>query len=231
MRPRIGMPLCLDIASRWRPGHRYHYIHEAYPRALAEAGGTPLYLPLQAKISDALDTLDGLLIPGGDDLPPEEPIPGATLSLVPPEQLAFDRALLHGARARRLPEFGICYGMQLMALEAGGTLIHHLPSGRPGGEAHQLPEREGRHGLLVSAGSHLARIIGEQPEPVNSLHQQGVADAGPELAVAGRAPDGLIEAIEGPQGFYLGVQWHPERLPGPQSSRLFSAFVEACRRG
>jgi len=229
MRPRIGMPLCLDAAGRLRPGRRTHYIHEAYARAVARAGGVSLYLPLQAEVEDVLECLDGLLLPGGDDLPPPEPIPGAALQLVAPEQLAFDEALLRGARARGLPILGICYGMQLLALQGGGTLFHHLPTQRPRGAPHRLPEKQGRHGLSLEPGSRLAAILGAAAEPVNSLHHQGVEEVGDDLRVAARATDGLIEAIEARQGFCVGVQWHPELLPGAHGSRLFGAFLEACR--
>ncbi len=70
---------------------------------------------------------------------------------------------------------------------------------------------------------YLAEII------VNSLHHQAVARLAPGLRVAGRAPDGVIEAIEDPAArFTVGLQWHPEML-GTQhpSSAVFAGFGEA----
>ncbi|MCP5068974.1 MAG: gamma-glutamyl-gamma-aminobutyrate hydrolase family protein [bacterium] len=230
--PRIGISLCLDTADRIRPGRRYHYIDEAYAKAVAEAGGTPCYLPSPSSPDAALEGIDGLLLPGGDDFPPPVPYPPtAPFTLVPAEQRTFDTALLASARARGLPVFGICYGMQLLALEAGGSLLYHIPHDRPDAEAHQLDEQDGRHGLSVEAGTRLERWLGDAPTRVNSLHHQAVAEPGEGLRVAARAPDGIIEAIEaaGPE-FRLGVQWHPEKLPGPGRIRLFRGFVEACRR-
>jgi putative glutamine amidotransferase len=49
--------------------------------------------------------------------------------------------------------------------------------------------------------------------------------------VAARAPDGVIEAVEGEgQAFVLGVQWHPEEMAAEddKAQRLFDALVEAC---
>ena len=70
-RPRIGIPLTLDDRGRWRPGHRYQYIDHGYAACIARAGGLALQLPIQPNADALVAQLDGLLIPGGDDLPPD----------------------------------------------------------------------------------------------------------------------------------------------------------------
>jgi putative glutamine amidotransferase len=64
---------------------------------------------------------------------------------------------------------------------------------------------------------------------VNSMHHQGIKQLAPGLIVNARAPDGLIEGVEGQDedGFLLGVQWHPEELVEnmPEARRLFEAFI------
>ncbi len=69
--------------------------------------------------------------------------------------------------------------------------------------------------------------------PVNSLHHQSIKDLGAGLRIAARAPDGIIEAVEGMgSAWVVGVQWHPEELAADRSDMraLFRAFVEAAGR-
>ena len=68
MRPLIGIPPSLDERGRWRPGRSYHYLDEAYARAVAESGALPVYLPIQPEPERLLERLDGLLLPGGESV-------------------------------------------------------------------------------------------------------------------------------------------------------------------
>jgi gamma-glutamyl-gamma-aminobutyrate hydrolase PuuD len=233
MRPLIGIPPCLDEVGRWRSGREYQYVDAAYARAVEAAGGTPVYLPLQEDAAALVDRLDGLLIPGGDDLLPERPYPPEVVFDPTPErQLAFDRALLAAALERRVPVLAICYGMQLLALARGGTLHYDVATDVPEAGPHRLSGRDGRHGLRITPGSRLASILGQDPGPVNSRHHQAVAEPGAGARVCAVAEDGLVEAIElEGEPFAIGVQWHPETLDGAHRERLFGAFSLACREG
>ena len=231
MRPLIGIPPSLDERGRWKPGRTYQYIDVAYARAVEQAGGTPLCLPLQADVESLAAHIAGLLLPGGDDFPPETPYPeDVRLDPVPAAQVAFDRRLLAAALARGLPVLAICYGMQLLALHHGGSLHHHIPTDVPEAGPHRLPEPEGRHVVRIAPGSRLAAALGEAEALVNSLHHQGVAEPGAGLRACAHSEDGLIEAIErGESPFCVGVQWHPEKLEAVHRERLFGALVEASR--
>lgn len=232
MQPLIGIPPCLDESGRWRPGREYQYVDAAYARAVEEAGGIPVYLPLQARAADLVTRLDGLLVPGGDDLPPDRPYPAdVRFDLAPERQVAFDTALLDAALARELPLLAICYGMQILALRCGGALHYDLACDRPGAGSHQLADPAARHLLRVERGTRLAELLGDGPLAVNSRHHQAVADAG-RARVSAVAEDGIAEAIEVPGArFAVGVQWHPESMEVEHRRRLLGGFLAACREG
>ena len=90
-----------------------------------------------------------------------------------------------------------------------------------------------RHLVTFSDGGPFAKMLGKQEVLTNTLHGQGIKDAGPRIVIDGNAPDGTPEAIyvaDAP-GFTLSVQWHPEwnAAGDPVSRPLFEAFGEACR--
>jgi putative glutamine amidotransferase len=77
-------------------------------------------------------------------------------------------------------------------------------------------------------------IVGAAELQVNSFHHQAINRLGRGLRDVAWAPDGVIEAVDGPdaRGFVVGVQWHPEDLVehDPAARNLFSALVAAARR-
>ena len=239
MSPLIGIPLCLDERGRWRPGRDYVYADRSYSAALSASGATPVHIPTPtsadfAQSSALVERLDGVLIPGGDDFPPRDPARYSpdVFDLAPSSQLDFDRSLLQAAIASGKPLLGICYGMQLLVLEAGGALYPHLPvdlEQRNPVIAHGGGKEITHHDVDFAKGSRLAEVVARSALRVNSRHHQGVRDAG-TLSVSARSSDGLIEAVEARgNAFALGVQWHPESLEGPAGAGLIRSFVEATR--
>lgn len=232
-RPQIGIPLTLDDRGRWREGRAYHYIDRCYADAIDRAGGLAVQLPIQSDPAALVESIDGLLIPGGDDFPAETELPDdAVLDLVSSDQLAFDEALYEAASQRAIPVLGICYGMQLMARMRDGILDAYLASQDRKLDCHKLPP-ESRHPIRIESTSRLASILGSETCQVNSLHQQAVRHVGSMHRAVAFSPDGVIEAIERTEDatdvWELGVQWHPEKMADDSSMRLFRAFVSACR--
>lgn len=227
--PRIGIPLDLDESTG-----RYG-LARAYSDAVAEAGGLPLPLPYRGSVEDYLALCDGLLLTGGAfDVPPERygearrPACGPTRAA----RTEFEWAMAAGALASGLPLLGICGGMQLLNVVQGGALFQHLPEDL--GVCHEQPAPKDvpSHEVEIAPGSLLARLVGPAPLPVNSTHHQAVSRVGAEVHISGRAPDGVVEALElAGVPFALGVQWHPEALVRhePRHLGLYRGLVEAAR--
>jgi len=232
-RPRIAISLGLDLGRSGggglRTGRDTLYLDPRYPEAVLAAGGLPSLVAVGTPMAGALDGIDGLLIPGGDDFPPPEGAvgdwPESAFTIAPEAQRRFDADLVAAARERGLPILGVCYGMQLLALGAGGRLIYDLPTERPTAGPHA----SGEHAIVCTPGSRLVAALGAAKATVNSRHHQAVAEPGEGFLVTARSGDGVIEAIEAEVGFALGVQWHPEDLVGDARDRLFGAFVAAAR--
>jgi len=121
--------------------------------------------------------------------------------------------------------------MQLLAVELGGTLFQDIVQEVPGALDHEQRNdpREPGHAARIVSGSELASIVGSSEIEVNSTHHQAVKDPG-RARVCAVAPDQIVEAIELPDQFALGVQWHPELLAGNEHLALYRALVERARR-
>ncbi len=205
-----------------------------YCEAVLSAGGIPLAIPPIGTARDVerlIDSVDGLLLTGGDDFDMQRLGRGAThpsAVVTPPEKQDFDVALAQAALAARIPVLGICYGMQLLALVEGGELYQHLPEDRPGSQPHS---GGAIHAVAVERGTRLGSVLGLERMYVVSRHHQAVAEPPPAWRVCARDLEGLIEAVERPDHpFALGVQWHPELAAADSADeRLFRALVEASR--
>jgi putative glutamine amidotransferase len=153
----------------------------------------------------------------------------------------FEIALITAARARELPIFAICRGVQVLNVACGGTLVQDIPSELPGALAHSLPVPPNQaytfaHEVWIEKDSLLATLMRERLTDdtceVNSRHHQAVKDVAQGFKVSATAPDGVIEAIEDPAAlFCLGVQWHPENFFRTGEFRpLFEGFLEATKK-
>ena len=228
MRPVIGITAYVEPASWlvWRDLPTA-LIPMAYVEAVTQAGGRAVLLPPDDLDADVLRVLDGLVLGGGADLSPElygeEPAP---LTQSRPERDSAEMLLARAALATDLPVLGVCRGMQLLAVAAGGRLHQHLPDVL-GDESHRpSPGVYGHQEVHLTPGSLIAELMGDD-FATQCYHHQSVADAG-SLTVTGHSADGVIEALEDPaQRFLLGVQWHPEVV---RDKRLFGALVTAAAR-
>lgn len=232
-KPIIGIGSDINVT----PGKRDKaFVYTTYVESLKRAGAVPVLIPPQPEnAAEIVGGLDGVLLAGGDDCDPalygETPHP--SVEPMDPRRQSNDTLLARLAHERGIPTLGICLGVQVMNVVAGGTLIQDLHSEAPSEIEHvSEPEDRARHAVSVERGTRLAEILGRDEIVVNSSHHQAIRDLGRGLRVTAHAPDGIIEGLEDPQHpFYVGVQWHPEDMPGEDSAaRIFGAFVEAARR-
>lgn len=231
-KPIIGIGS--DVQSP--PGQRERaFMYLTYVEALRKAGAVPVLIPPQPEnAAQLLDELDGVVLAGGFDCDPvaygEAPHP--TLDPMDPRRQSNDLGLARLAREKGVPTLGICLGLQVMNVAAGGTLVQDIDSAIETEIRHASePENRGRHDVIIEQGTKLGGILRELELNVNSSHHQAVGRVGEGLRVTAHAPDGVIEGLEDPRHpFYVGVQWHPEDMTGEDSAaKLFGAFLEAAR--
>ena len=196
-----------------------------YSAQVTAAGGLPVMLTSAAPIDGLADRLDGLVLTGGSDVAParygaeEDP----NLGVVEPERDEFELALLGAMAAAGRPVLGICRGLQVINIWAGGTLHQHVP------DHLQLdrPPAERVHDVKVDPATPFGRRYPGEIS-VNTYHHQAIDELGGGLVVVGRAPDGIIEMIEHEHHPMVAVQWHPELLDDLDPA--FVWLVEESRR-
>jgi putative glutamine amidotransferase len=230
-RPRIGITMRIELET-----DRF-YLSRHYSEAVAAAGAAPIHvslIPDREYITAATDGLDGILLPGSDS--DVDPLryghePHQKLGSVHPIKDETDLLVLEEVERRRMPLFGICFGMQVLNVSRGGTLIQDIASQVQGAIKHDqgAPRDRPSHRVRLLEESQLASLAEGDGALVNSHHHQAIETVGRDLVASAWAADGLVEALEDPRSdrFVMAVQWHPELgwERDPLSQALFSRFV------
>ena len=218
-------------------------MNQRYYEAVAAAGGAPVLIPLLEDVDalrGAYEACGGILIPGGVDMDPATygEAPHEKLGRIDPDRDRVELQLARWAAEDKKPLLGLCRGLQVINVAAGGSLYQDVEAQFDGAIRHDYFPNYGferdhlAHDVAVAPESRLRGLVDLEQLPVNSMHHQGVKTLGSGLVACAVAPDGLIEAVESANGHWMiGVQWHPEvfEADDPHTRDLFRGFIEASR--
>lgn len=234
-KPIIG--IVLDLVKKSDNDKAYsnrdHYALRCdYSDVITSLGAVPLYIPYCLDIDRILESIDGLIIPGGDeDINPKfygQKIISDKVK-VNDKRASFELSLAKRALELDMPIFGICNGLQLINVVMGGTLIQHIPDRIQSDINHEQPKPKEipTHSVFIKEDTLFRSLSEADKIEVNTTHHQSIDEIAPGLLVSGRAPDGIIEAIESTNHqFVVGVQWHSEYLNTDLDRNLFKRLIE-----
>ncbi len=116
----------------------------------------------------------------------------------------------------KYPMFGICLGLQMIALAYGGS-VYKLKFGHRGGNHPVKNLLTGK--IEITSQNHSYAV-----DPASLVHTQ--------LKITHiNLLDQTVEGIACEKERVFAVQYHPESAPGPQDSRcLFGQFIDAMMR-
>lgn len=206
-----------------------------YVEAVRRAGGQPILLPPVSTADDAqeiIGLIQGLILTGGGDISPIllKETPQRGIGDCQPERDLGEILLTQKALGVDLPLLGICKGIQVLAVAAGGKIYQDIISQVPNSLEHKqkVPRNYPWHEVELLP-SQLKELLGQEKIQVNSFHHQAVFEVPQDFQVSSIAPDGIVESIEKRDAlFCMGVQWHPEVMVEDQfSQEIFRGLVEA----
>lgn len=211
----VGISLSID--------EKKIYLNRDYVQAILRLGFIPLIISpemVEEKIDVIVENTSGLIISGGGDINPkfygEEN--KACKNLVPDDRVKAEIKLLKAFIQTEKPVLGICYGMQLMNVFLGGTLLQDIKT--------EIDHKKGNHEIEVFKPFPIEKGI----YMVNSSHHQAVKDVGRELEIFCISKDGVIEGVyHKKHPFFVGVQWHPERDFSSASVSIWQSFSKKIK--
>lgn len=166
--PVIGVCTAFENASWGFWSQQAAIIPATYLAKIHAAGGIPLGLVPDTRAIEnpgtIVDRIDGLLLIGGVDVEPSSY--GATdtgrTEATEPLRDEFELVLAREAMRRDMPVLGVCRGMQILNVAAGGTLHQHLLDAgyaehRPSPGTARSPDLPRSRGGLRQPRGHVVR--------------------------------------------------------------------------
>jgi putative glutamine amidotransferase len=196
MPPRIAIPVPHSVDRE--------YAERAivqYERAVAQAGGEPVRIPLDLRMDEVRRTFErcgGVLLPGSKaDIDPAKYGAERSLHSAAPDvqRDAVDILLLEEAYSARKPVLGICYGLQCLNVFRSGSLVQHIPDFLSEAVRGKVNHEAGRtvavaHTVEIEQGSQLGAIVCGNGRPrlsgrarLDGLPAESALDCGNKLRV------------------------------------------------
>ena len=198
---------------------------------------SPLHTDLQG-----IPDFDGIVLSGGIDMHPKyyrsniTGYPNAPLHFHEKRD-EFEMAVFEISQQNNIPLLGVCRGMQLVNCMLGGTLIQDI--GPVANAIHRYGQNDKAHGINIVPGTLLHEITEVERNVANSAHHQAINTLGKGLVINCTSDDGIIEGVEWAnkenKSFFLGVQWHPERMyklhlgESPASKNIRDRFIKEIK--
>lgn len=209
-----------------------------YERWLTHFGNDISFIALNEYSADEypglLQQCSGIVFTGGADIHPAKYGMEHRLNECTIESERDEREVIicELVLERNLPILSICRGEQFFAVMNGGSLIIDIPSDIGSDlQHHQIDGKDGMHPIVIEPKTLIHKLIKQDEAIVNSAHHQAVLNLPDTLMASSKATDGIIESIEWSdttgKPFFLGVQWHPERMDyaSPCSSAIAQHFL------
>lgn len=179
-------------------GGGYYYVNNANVRMFND--NDVILVPITS-IKDKdfiLDTCDGLFVPGGCDVDPNEYNEEINGSIDPIDFIdVLDLFYIKEFYKAKKPILGICRGIQIINVCFNGSLYQDIKG-----------HNKVFHDVRVEKDSFVYDLYKKEILSVNSYHHQAIKVLGDGLRAVGYSNEGYIEAVEG-ENIYA-VQWHPE---------------------
>lgn len=233
MQPIIG------ITAGYSNSEEKHFLTDYYIQVIENLGGVPVILPsVEISMVEAIyEQVDGVIFSGGGDIDPgyfgQSPLRG--IKEITPNRDRFELYLAKKALNGSKPVLGICRGMQILNIAAGGNLHQDIRGITNQEHDQQAPKWVPYHEVQLAENTMLLEIIGKKKIKVNSFHHQAVKDLGQGFVKAAWSEDNITEAIvnTGKNKLIIGVQWHPECSwdKDKNSRALFEFLIYTAAKG
>ena len=216
-------------------------LRDDYYEAIIQCGAVPVLIPVtevKGVWVEYLDICDGIVLSGGPDIDAmyfgqnNMPYTGE----ISPVRDVMELFLAKQALAMDKPILGICRGIQVMNIAAGGSIFQDIyaennPDRKLMQHSQSAPRWYQIHNINIVENTCLFGIYGKEALRVNSFHHQAVNEAAPGFTINAYSEDGIIEAVSNEnKKFALGVQWHPENLwrKDKKHLKLFERLIAVC---